>query len=162
MDGTQGTRLWNIVKEAGKPWDIGPGSPNACERIESGLLSYGGDTDDATNPFEVRMAKYVDLDVPDEVIGIQALRRIHAAGPLRHQLGVVLEGDEPTALGFHWHAIEMNGRKVGDLTNCVWSHRLRKNIGFALISRDCVAGERVEVHKEGRVLAGTLQELPFL
>ncbi len=162
MDGTQGTRLWNLVKEAGRPWDIGPGNPNVCERIESGLLSYGGDTDAVTNPFEVRMEKYVDLDVPDDVIGIGALRRIHAAGPRRHQLGVVLEGAEPTALGFHWHAILKNGRRVGDLTNCVWSYRLRRNIGFALISRDCAAGDRVEVQKEGRLLAGTLQALPFL
>jgi aminomethyltransferase len=162
MDGTQGTKLWNIVKEAGKPWDIGPGTPNFCERVESGLLSYGGDTDAATNPFEVRMEKYVDLQVADEVIGIEALRRIHAAGPPRHQLGVVLEGDEPTALGFHWHSILKNGQKVGDLTNCVWSYRLKKNIGFALIARTCAAGDRVDVVKEGHTLPGTLKDLPFL
>jgi aminomethyltransferase len=162
MDGTQGTRLWNIVREAGKPWDIGPGNPNFCERVESGLLSYGGDTDEATNPFEVRMGKYVDLQVPDDVIGIKALRRIHAAGVRRHQLGVVLAGEEPTTLGFLWHPIQKNGRKVGDLTNCTWSYRLKKNIGFALISTDCVAGDQVEVMKEGHILVGTLQELPFL
>ncbi len=162
MDGTQGTRLWNIVKEAGKPWDIGPGNPNFCERVESGLLSYGGDTDEATNPFEVRMGKYVDLQVPDDVIGIKALRRIHAAGVRRHQLGVVLAGDEPTAPGFLWHSIQKNGTKVGDLTNCTWSYRLQKNIGFALISTDCAAGDQVEVMKEGHALVGTLQELPFL
>jgi aminomethyltransferase len=162
MDATQGTRLWNIVKEAGKPWDIGPGNPNVCERVESGLLSYGGDTDATTNPFEVRMGKYVDLHVPDDVIGIQALRRINAAGPRRHQLGVALEGNEPTGLGFHWHPIMKAGKKVGDLTNCVWSYRLRKNVGFALISSDCAAGDCVEVEKHGRLIGGTLKELPFL
>ncbi len=162
MDGTQGTKLWNIVKEAGKPWDIGPGNPNFCERVESGLLSYGGDTDEATNPFEVRMEKYVDLEVPDDVIGIEALRRIHAIGPRRHQLGVVIEGEEPTSLGFSWHSILKNGQQVGHLTNCVWSYRLKKNIGFALISTTCVAGDQVKVVKEGHTLPGTLQELPFL
>ncbi|HZS89082.1 MAG TPA: glycine cleavage T C-terminal barrel domain-containing protein [Chloroflexota bacterium] len=162
QDGSQGTRLWNIVKEAGRPWDIGPGAPNFCERVESGLLSYGGDTDDRTNPFEVRLGKYVDLDVADDVVGIQALRRIHADGPRRHQLGLVLEGTEPAELGFHWHEIRMDGRKVGDMTNCVWSWRLEKNIGFALIARDCRAGETVEVIKQGRSLAGTLTDLPFL
>jgi glycine cleavage system aminomethyltransferase T len=104
----------------------------------------------------------VDLQVPDDVIGIEALRRIHAAGPRRHQLGVVLEGDEPTALGFHWHSILKNGQKVGDLTNCVWSYRLKKNIGFALIARTCAVGDRVDVVKEGLSLPGTLKELPFL
>ena len=162
MDGSQGTRLWNLVREAGKPWDIGPGYPNVCERIESGLLSYGGDTDDQTNPFEVRMGKYVDLDVPDDVIGIAALRRIHAEGPRRHQLGVVLDGDQPTELGFNWHPIEVGGRKVGDMTNCVWSRRLKQNIGFALISAHCAAGTSVVVAKDGQRLAGKLTELPFL
>ena len=89
MDGTKGTALWNIVKEAGKPYGIGPGNPNWCERVESGLVSYGGDTDETTNPFEVRMSKYVDLHVPDDTVGIQALRKIAAEGPKRHQLGVI-------------------------------------------------------------------------
>jgi glycine cleavage system aminomethyltransferase T len=162
MDGTKGTKLWNIVKDAGKAWDIGPGNPSFCERVESGLLSYGGDTDEATNPFEVRLGKYVDLQVSDDVIGIKALRRIHAAGLRRHQLGVVLDGEEPTQLGFHWHPIFREGQKVGALTNCVWSYRLRKNVGFALISTGCVIGERIEVVKEGNAIAGTLSKLPFL
>ena len=162
MDGTQGAKLWNIVREAGRRWDIGPGAPNACERIESGLLSYGGDSDDATNPYEVRLGRYIDLDVPDDVVGIKALRKIHAAGPRRHQLGAVLEREEPTALGFRWHPIVRGGKKVGDLTNCVWSYRLKKNIGFALISTTCAAGDAVEVIKDGRTVAATLTTLPFI
>jgi len=162
MDGAQGSKLWNIVKEAGRRWQIGPGCPNFCERVESGLLSYGGDTDEATNPFEVRLQRYVDLDAPDDVIGIEALRHIHAEGARRHQLGVVLEGEEPTSLGFRWHPILKHGRHVGHLTNCVWSFRLKKNIGFALIERACVEGDRVEVLKEGRTVSGTLRPLPFV
>ncbi len=162
MDGSRATQLWSIVRAAGKPWDIGPGYPNVIERIESGLLSYGGDTDDTTNPYEVRLGRYVDLHVADDVVGIAALRRIHRAGPRRHQLGAVLEGDRPTPLLFHWHAIHKDGRTVGDLTNCVWSVRLQKNIGFALVSADCAAGDRVEILKEGRISPATLQALPFL
>ena len=162
MDGSKGTELWNLVKEAGKPWDIGPGNPNLCERIESGLLSWGGDTDDATNPFEVRLGKYIDLDVADDVIGIKALRRIHDQGPKRHQLGIILAGEQPTKPPFHWHDIMLNGQKVGDMTNCVWSYRLQKNIGFALISRDCQVGDTVEVIKDDQTLSAQLTELPFL
>ena len=161
-DGTQGTKLWNIVKEAGARWDIGPGNPNFCERVESGLLSYGGDTDEVTNPFEVRMEKYVDLDVADEVIGIAALRRIRKAGPRRYQIGVMLDGDEPTALGFHWHSIRQAGQEVGSMTNCVWSYRLKRNIGFALCSTRCEVGEEVEVVKEGRTIRAVLKALPFI
>ena len=162
MDGTKGTALWNIVREAGKPWGIGPGAPNACERIESGLLSYGGDSDSSTNPFEVRLGKYIDLLVPDDVVGIQALRRIHAEGPRRQQMGVLLDGDHPTELGFHWHAIHQNGVRIGDLTNCVWSKRLKHNIGFGLVASTCKAEDRVVVHKEGQQVPGILQALPFI
>ncbi len=161
-DGTQGTKLWNVVKEAGARWNIGPGNPNFCERVESGLLSYGGDTDDATNPFEVRLDKYVDLHVSDDVIGIDALRRIHAAGPRRHQIGVMLDGDEPAALGFRWHSIRRGGQDVGHMTNCVWSYRLKRNIGFALVSTPCLVGDEVEVVKEGHSIGAVLKSLPFV
>ena len=67
------------------------------------------------------MGAYVDLDVPDDVVGIEALRRIDAQGPKRHQLGVVLEGDEPADVPFLWFDIVKDGEKIGDLTNCVWS-----------------------------------------
>jgi len=50
MDGTKGDAFWQIVKEAGKPFDIGPGYPNPSERTESGLLNWGTDTDERTNP----------------------------------------------------------------------------------------------------------------
>ena len=162
MDGRRGTDLWNIVREAGQPYGIGPGNPNWVERIESGLVSYGGDTDDNTNPFEVRMGRYVDLDVADDVIGIAALRKIAAKGPLRQQLGVILNGGEPEKPGFTWHDIHKGGRKIGDLTNCAWSYRLKKNIGFALVSASALPGEPVTVTMHDRPVAGTLCELPFL
>jgi glycine cleavage system aminomethyltransferase T len=162
MDGSKGTQLWNIVREAGKRWDIGPGNPNFCERIESGLISYGGDTDGQTNPFEVRMEKYVNLDVADDVVGIQALRKIHQNGVQRQQLGVLLDGEQPTQLGFHWHEIYKNGKRVGDLTNCVWSWRLKRNIGFGLVASACAVGDKVQVHKEGQAIPATLVALPFI
>jgi len=148
-DGTRGTELWNLVAEAGKPFDIGPGAPATPERVESGLVSVGGDTDDTTNPFEVRLGKYVNLDVADDVVGIKALRQLHADGIKRHQLGVVLDGDAPDPMGFRWESIHVNGQPVGSMTICVFSPRLKKNIGYALIeewAREwCSAGTAVFV-----------------
>ena len=160
-DGTKGSALWAIFREAGARWNIGPGNPNWSERVESGLISYGGDTDDRTNPYEVRMGKYVDLRVPDDIIGIQALRRIAADGSRRHSLGIVLDAGDPVTPGFLWNALYQDGEKVGDLTNCVFSIRLQKNIGFALIARHCGVGDRVEALVGGKLEPGVLTELPF-
>ncbi|WP_170418349.1 glycine cleavage T C-terminal barrel domain-containing protein [Ruegeria sp. HKCCA5763] len=162
MDSAKGTALWNIVKEAGQPHGIGPGNPNWSERVESGLVSYGGDTDGQTNPYEVRMGKYVDLHVPDDTIGIDALRRIADEGPKRHQLGVVLDAGSPANPEFTWNDIEKGGVKIGDLTTCAWSFRMKKNIGFALVSVDAEPGDRVTVKRGAGPVGGTLCELPFL
>ena len=161
-DGSQGTKLWNIVKEAGQPWGIGPGNPNWSERVESGLISFGGDTDGQTNPYEVRMGKYVDLHVPDDTVGIQALRRISAEGPKRYSLGIILDAGDPVSPGFLWNPIYKDGVKVGDLTNCIFSIRVQKNLGFALISRNCVVGDRVQAMVGGVMQSGVLTELPFV
>lgn len=161
-DGSQGTKLWNLVKEAGQPWGIGPGNPNWSERVESGLISFGGDTDGQTNPYEVRMGKYVDLHVPDDTVGIQALRRIAEEGPKRHSLGIILDAGDPVSPGFSWNPIYKDGVKVGDLTNCVFSIRVQKNLGFALISRNCVVGDRVQAMVGGVMQSGVLTELPFV
>ena len=161
-DSKRGNELWKIIKEAGQPWGIGPGNPNWCERVESGLISYGGDTDAQTNPYEVRMGKYVDLHVPDDTIGIAALRQIKAEGAKRHSLGVIFEDTTPIKPGFGWQDVTQAGARVGDLTNVAFSYRLQKNIGFVLISTACQIGDRVTVDFEGRLLDGVLTDLPFI
>ena len=108
------------------------------------------------------MGKYVDLQVPDDTVGIQALRRIAAEGPKRHSLGIVLEAGGPVKPGFVWNPIFKNGSKVGDLTNCIFSYRLQQNIGFALIDSTCVIGDAVQAQVAGVVQPGKLTDLPFL
>lgn len=161
-DGSMGTKLWNLVKEAGKPWDIGPGAPTTPERNESGLVSCGGDTDETTNPFEVRLGKYIDLHVPDDVVGIQALRKVSETGPTRHQLGLKLEGEIPAPLEFAWEKIQFDNRIVGDMTSCVWSYRMKQNIGYALVSVNVNPGETVEILRSSGIVKAELVELPFI
>jgi glycine cleavage system aminomethyltransferase T len=161
-DGTQGTKLWNIFKEAGQAWGIGPGAPATAERTESGLVSVGGDTDENTNPFEVRLGKYVNLDVPDDVVGITALRKIKAEGIKRHQLGLVLEGGAPEPLGFKREDILLGGKRIGMMTNCVWSPRMKTNIGYALVDVTAQVGNDVTVQRDRGAVKAKLVELPFL
>jgi glycine cleavage system aminomethyltransferase T len=48
------------------------------------------------------------------------------------------------------------------MTNCVWSPRLKANIGYALISATVGAGETVTVNRDAGPVAARLVELPFL
>ena len=163
MDGSRGDDLWKLVKEAGQPWDIGPGNPNPSERIESGLLSWGGDTDDYTNPYEVRMGRFVDLECPDDTVGIHALRRIKAEGPKRHQLGVKMDLDGTIRYFETKGQVIRNGEYVGLLTATTWSPRLDMNIGLVLVSRDAKPGDTVQLNlPNGTQCTGELVKLPFL
>ncbi|MEM7188740.1 MAG: glycine cleavage system protein T [Pseudomonadota bacterium] len=163
MDGACGTDLWNIVKEAGQPFGIGPGTPNQIERIESGLLSWGGDTDENTNPFEVRMTKFVDLDCPDDTIGIKALRRIKEEGVKRHQLGVVLQIDGQLTYMNGRGKVFANDAYAGLLTATTTSRRMQKNIGIMLVSRDVKVGDPVLLElPDGRTCDGEAVKLPFI
>ena len=125
-------------------------------------MSVGGDTDDWTNPFEVRLEKYVDLDVPDDTIGIKALRRIKAEGVKRQQVGVVLDGNVPSPLGVHREDILLGGRKIGMMTNCVWSYRMKANIGFVLIDADVPVGTEVGIARAKGITRGKLVDIPFI
>jgi glycine cleavage system aminomethyltransferase T len=162
-DGSRGTELWNKIKQAGAPYDIGPGCPNGMERVESGLLSFGGDTDPETNPFEVRMGQYVHLDAPDDTIGIRALRVIHDRGPQRHQLGVMFDNAEKMPLYDLHSQVFKDATPVGILTTNTWSPRLEQNIGICLVSTGALPGDKVTVElPTGNRLEGELRELPFL
>ncbi|MEM6589871.1 MAG: glycine cleavage T C-terminal barrel domain-containing protein [Pseudomonadota bacterium] len=161
LDHSKGDQLWSRVKEAGQPWDIGPGYPNPSERTESGLINWDVDADDDTNPFELRMGKFVDLEISDDVIGIKALRQIAADGPKRHQLGIILEGGEENEDQSISLPVAFKGKPIGRMTHKAWSYRLQRMIGYALVSTDAQAGDSVQVMKEDGAVQGELVSIPF-
>ncbi|MBT5798749.1 MAG: glycine cleavage system protein T [Alphaproteobacteria bacterium] len=163
LDKTKGTKLWNYIKEAGKKYDISAGCPNLSERVESGLLSFGGDTDHLTNPFEIRLGDYVDLSLEGDIIGLSALKKIHQEGPKRHQLGAVFEDETSNSSPiFEWMPITHKEKQVGSLTNRTWSYKLERVIGFALVSREVVAGDHIMIETEAGLKEAKLVDLPFV
>jgi hypothetical protein len=48
------------------------------------------------------------------------------------------------------------------MTNCVWSPRLRCNIGYALIDIACQPGDMVTVLRQRGPVTARLTGLPFL
>ena len=125
--------LVDLVKEAGAPYNIGPGTPNYIERLESGLVSYGADTDDFTNPYEVGLGKFVSLDREDDFIGKKALAEIKENGVKRQFVGYKIEGEPLAAGNQHKWPVKDDEVFVGFVSASAWSPRVNSNIGVGLV-----------------------------
>lgn len=162
-DGSQGNRLYEMVAEAGKPYDIKPGNPSTIERIESGLLSHGNDMTLANNPFEIGLGKYCDLEQEAEFIGKAALQRIKAEGVSQKIVGVVLP-DVKVAGVANWRKLsDESGAPAGQLTSLAYSPRLEQTIGFAMVPMAYTAVDtQLVAHMPDGDLPAVVKEIPFI
>ncbi len=131
-DGSRGVELWERVMEAGKPENIAPTGPSDIRRIEAGILNCGIDMTLENNPYEVGLDRLVELDQKNDFIGKEALKRIKAKGVKRKLVGVELDG-APLDLNLTRWPVSRDGKPVGHVTSAVFSPRLKKNIGYALL-----------------------------
>jgi glycine cleavage system aminomethyltransferase T len=131
-DGRRGDELWERVMLAGKPYQIRPTGPSDIRRIEAGILNYGADMTLADNPYEVGLGWTVDLEKRDDFIGKVALRRINVEGVRRKIAGIEIEGPPIEFNETKW-AVTHGGRPVGRVTSAIYSPRLKKNIGYAML-----------------------------
>jgi aminomethyltransferase len=163
-DGSRGVELWDRVASAGEKYGIGPGAPNHVERVESGLLSWGGDTTPDSNPFEAMMGRFVSVDSDVEYIGKAALQRVAREGPNRLMVGLLID-DEPSD---RWMLPERRPvwsgeREVGTLSAVVRSPRLGRTLGIAQIERRVVeSGDDVEIDSIRGRRTAEITSLPFL
>jgi glycine cleavage system T protein len=161
-DGSYGDRLWEIVMEAGRPYNIKPATPSWIERIESGLLNYWEDMDENTNPYEVGLGKFVDLDQEVDFIGKEALKKIKAAGIERKLVGLEIQSEPLSQQAQPW-AIECNGQPVGAITSAVYSPDLDKNIALAMVGIECAdVGTQLLVDMGQKKEGATITPLPFI
>lgn len=131
-DRSRGVELWERVMKAGKPYNIVPTGPSDIRRIEAGILNYGADMTLDDNPYEVGLGRLVDPDKEADFIGKDALRRIKDGGVKRRLVGVEIEG-EPLDLNLTRWNVSRNGAPVGVVTSAIYSPRLEKNIGYAML-----------------------------
>ncbi|NNE95991.1 MAG: glycine cleavage system protein T [Acidimicrobiales bacterium] len=164
QDGARGDELWDRVAEAGRRYDIGPGAPNAIERVESGLLSWGGDTTPDSNPYEALMGRFVNPDIDADFIGKDALAAVAAEGPARLMVGLVIDDDGAgSPMTPVRTPIRRNGEVVGTLSAMVRSPRLHATIGLGQVKAEVVeAGHPVEVDGPSGPATATIRSLPFL
>ncbi len=131
-DGSRGVDLWERVMEAGKPYNIMATGPCDIRRIEAGILNYGADMTLENNPFEVGLGWMVDFEQEADFIGREALWRIKQEGVKRLLVGVEIEGDPLDLNMVKWPVLD-GEESIGQVTSAVWSPRLKKNIGYAMV-----------------------------
>jgi aminomethyltransferase len=153
LDPKRGVDLWNRVMEAGKPFGIAPTGPSDIRRIEAGILNYGIDMTLENNPYEVGLERLISLE--KEFIGRDALKRVAKEGPARKLVGIEIDGPR----------IEMNFTRWpvqggGFVTSAVWSPRLKKNIGYAMLASSHSGGLNIET--PAGVRSAKVVAMPFI
>ena len=161
-DGKKGDRLWELVMEAGKPYDIQPGTPSYIERVESGLLNFWQGITDQTNPFEGGLGKLVSLKQEVDYVGKEALKKIKSDGIKRKLVGIYIHSKPLSQNAQPW-AIECNGEHVGEITSAIYSPDLDKNIGFAMVDIQCgKPGTKLAIKIDKEKVDATVTSYPFI
>jgi aminomethyltransferase len=164
MDRRRGAELWERVKAAGAPFDIGPGAPNDIERLESGLISYGADMrvqDHPVTPYEMGFGPLIDLDAGHSFIGRAALEAQATTAPTRRRVGLFVEGD--AAPPGHPVDLRLGSETVGAVSEIARSHRLGRVIGVGLVRAEIDdEAEGLEIALPDGARPVRLTELPFI
>jgi aminomethyltransferase len=131
-DGSRGDELWERIMEAGKPHDIRPTGPSDIRRVEAGILNWGADMTLTDNVYEAGLEWLIDEGKSADYIGKEALRRIKAEGVKRKLVGIEIAGPRVEFNVTKW-PVTAGGRTVGRVTSAIWSPRLEKNLGYAMV-----------------------------
>ena len=122
--------------DSGKEYKIAPAAPSQINRIEHGMLSYGSDMTLNENPFEISMDKFVNLDKEAEFLSRDSLTLIKKQGNTKELVGVEIMGKTSDEFISDHLPVYDNNKIVGKITSSVYSPRLKKNIGLALLDRN--------------------------
>ena len=139
--------VWDKVWKAGKEFDITPLGLEALDmvRIEAGLIFYGYEFDDKTDPFEAGIGFTVPLKTKeDDFIGKEELIK-RKENPQKKLVGLELVGREQAN---HGDCVHIGRGQVGIITSGMISPKLNKNIALCRIdTKYSEIGTDVEVGK---------------
>jgi glycine cleavage system aminomethyltransferase T len=161
-DGSRGDELWERVMEAGKPHQIRPTGPSDIRRVEAGILNWGADMTLENNVYEVGLERLVDEDKGAAYVGKDALRRLKAEGVKRMLVGIEIEGGRVEFNATKW-TVKVGGEDVGRVTSAIYSPRLKKNVGYAMLPLAHTApGTSLGVQIPGGERSARVVPMPFL
>ena len=157
-----GDALYETLMQSGKELGLHPGHTSTIRRIEGAMLSYHSDMDINTNPFELGLDKFIDLDKDFDFVGKDALLKIKEDGIKRKQVGILIH-DKPMAgpNTHHWD-INKDNLSIGKVTSAVYSPRLKLNIGLAIVDVDFSdIGSTFSVNIDNSWVDAEIVEKPF-
>ncbi len=158
--------VWNTILEAGKPEDIAPAGLGARDtlRLEMGMLLYGNDMDETTNPLEAGLGWITKFD-KDDFIGKEALLKIKETGVKRKLTGfkIIDENMARRAIPRHGFPITLNGKEVGHVTSGTLSPTLQTSIAMGYVDREhSDEGNEVVISVRGKDVAFKVTKPPFI
>jgi glycine cleavage system aminomethyltransferase T len=157
LDPAQGVDLWNRVLKAGKKYRIAPTGPSDIRRIEAGILNYGIDMTLENNPYELGLERLVNLDKAADFIGRDSLRKFSREGTRRKLVGVEISG-KPMDMNMTRYPVKGGGF----VTSCVYSPRLKKNIGYALLPVEKAGEKKLRIEAPGGARNASVVPMPFI
>jgi glycine cleavage system aminomethyltransferase T len=162
-DARFGEQLWDRVLEAGRPFGIAVTGPSDANRVEAGILAYRSDMDLGTNPYELGLERFVDLEAPADFIGKAALMRIREQGVSRRLVGFEIPGEPlPEPFAARW-PVSHCGQPTGHVTVAVHSPRLDRTIGYAMVGVGHASlGTRLELQAPWGRTEAVVAEMPFI
>ena len=163
QDQNRGTELWDAIMEAGREFGLKPGHTSTIRRIEGGMLSYHADMDIKTNPFELRLNRLVNLDVPHDFVGKTALQAIKDEGIKRIQIGLIIDGAPLKGPNTRfWPLMDEDQNEVGHVTSAVYSPRLETNIALAMVNNHhAELGQKLMVESATGKRSAQIVDYPF-
>jgi aminomethyltransferase len=162
LDGSRGDDLWDALMDAGAEFGIRPIAPNEARRVEAGIFNCGSDFTMADTPFHIMGLERLVEEQPQDYVGKAALERIRAEGVDRKLVGIDLDGPPLPGISTAWPASH-DGRRVGRVTDAVWSPGLGRNIGYVWVPIELAEpGTRLEVESEHGRLTGMTAPIPFV
>ncbi|HBD29970.1 MAG TPA: dimethylsulfoniopropionate demethylase [Deltaproteobacteria bacterium] len=150
-----GGQLWDELFAKGEDLNIGPGCPNLIERIESGLLSFGGDMGYDTTPFECGLDKYVSLDADIESLSLEELRTRKSKTKL---IGIVID----RKVNLIDKRVFIGSNVVGKITSDTWSPRYSAFLAFARCElKHLEDAQNLHVKTTSGEVSAWITDLPF-
>ncbi len=163
VDAKQAIAMWNAILQAGKEDGLVPVGLGARDtlRFEAKLPLYGQEISATVSPIEAGLGMFVKLDKADfaDFIGRDALAKQKEQGAKRKLVGFeMIERGIPRT---HYE-VQVNGRKIGEVTTGTMGPTVKKNIGLALIEAEfATIGQELDIIIRNKPVKGVIIKTPF-